>query len=87
MLRLSDDGAIEIVTRLYEFKLVIQFRDDIKSMWNADESKSESMCFVVKNELNDSELDDSSDDDDESSSSSSDRSGHSDHDSDGCLKS
>lgn len=66
VLRLKNDGTFEIGSREHDTKLVIQYRDDVKSMWNAAEPKFECMCFVVKKDPNESDdEEDSTDDDDD----------------------
>lgn len=70
VMRLTDRGTLEIGSREHESKLVVQYRDDLRSMWNAVEPKSECMCYTVKkspNEDDDNDDDDDEDDEDESS--------------------
>lgn len=70
-LRLKNDGTIQISTRSSEVILVIQFRDDVKAMWNSSEPKFESVCFFSKNtNLENSEEDNDSSEDESSSEDS-----------------
>lgn len=77
-LKLTNHGTIEIAARMYEYKLIIQFREDVKSMWNAPEARSECICYLERNIRNhvdndedeNFEFDDTSSDEEDSSTDS-----------------
>lgn len=58
--RLTNEGTLQLFTKLSELKLVIQIRDDVKSLWNATEPKSECVCYLQKNDRNETDEDESS---------------------------